>query len=84
MEWIYSYNLILYLNIQPLDIDGIRSQYWYGLCDIYVAEGVLVLIRLWSYVILSPTPLPTFTGEHRDLISHRSNGDYCQDNRAVM
>ena len=29
-----------------MDMNVIISPYWYGVCDIYVAEGVLVWIQI--------------------------------------
>ena len=31
-----------------MNMNVIISPYWYGVCDIYIAEGVLIWIRLYN------------------------------------
>ena len=41
--------MINYSNIITLmDMNVIISPCWYGVCDIYIAEGVLIWIRLYN------------------------------------
>ena len=54
----------------------IISPYWYGVCDIYIAEGVLIWIRLYNECNNYQTVTPS-TSRHDRRTPVTNDGDYC-------